>query len=84
LSKVIDLRATICLVNPIQLMNDKYFDDEVYQDQITLADVLVANKADLAGDELLQKFAKWAQALFPPKVMIAAVEKEKLTLIGLT
>ena len=80
LSKVIDLRATICLVNPIQLMNDKYFDDEVYQDQITLADVLVANKADLAGDELLQKFAKWAQALFPPKVMIAAVEKGEIDL----
>jgi G3E family GTPase len=80
LSKVIDLRATLCLINPQQLVQDKYFDDDVYQDQITLADVLIANKIDLAGKVLTEKFVNWAKALFPPKIVIAAVEKGDIDL----
>lgn len=78
LSKVIDLRATIALVNPLQLIDDKYFDNDLYQDQITLADVLIANKIDLADDALMQKFVQWAKALFPPKVMIGGVSQGAL------
>lgn len=80
LAKVIDLRATICLVNPAQLIQEKYFDDDTYQDQITLADVLLANKIDLAGEQLTHKFLEWAKSLFPPKIIIGAVEKGDIDL----
>ncbi len=41
--------ASICLLDPRQLSNPRYREHEVFRDQIELADVLVANKTDLAS-----------------------------------
>lgn len=66
---VLDVRATITLVDPRKLSDTRYTDNTTFQDQLTVADVLVANKADLCGaqerhafDDLLGQFSPSKQA----------------------
>lgn len=73
LKDVLDVRATICLIDPRQWEKEDYRQHETYIDQVTLADVLIANKIDLAGKVLTQTFLEDASALFPPKILIGAV-----------
>ncbi len=75
LKDVLDIRATVCLVDPRQWENEEYREHETFIDQITLADVLIANKIDLAGEILTKEFLAWAKDLFPPKILIGAVEQ---------
>lgn len=75
LRDVLDIRATICLVDPRQWQQDKYREHETFIDQITLSDVLIANKIDLAGEALTHDFLSWAKDLFPPKILIGAVNQ---------
>lgn len=73
LSDAIELRATICLIDPRRL-DDRQAASPTFQDQVHLADVLVANKTDLADAETMQRFDRWATSLFPPKQLVAAVK----------
>lgn len=75
LKDVLDIRATVCLVDPRQWDKEDYREHETFIDQITLSDVLIANKIDLAGEELTREFLGWAKELFPPKILIGAVEQ---------
>jgi G3E family GTPase len=74
LANVLDVQATICLVDPRQWNTEKYRNHETFIDQITLADVLIANKTDLAGEDLTNDFLDWAADLFPPKTIVKAVQ----------
>ena len=47
----IDLRATLCLLDPRQLLDDKAVANENFRDQLASADVIVANKEDRATPE---------------------------------
>lgn len=76
--QVLDLRATIGLVDARQLSQSKYTDHPTYQDQIQLADVLVASKADLYHAAELEVFESFAQALAAPKAHVATVEHGRL------
>ena len=58
----IDLRATLCLLDPRQLLDEKIVQDENFRDQLAAADIIVANKADRATPESQQAFAAWWQA----------------------
>ncbi|MFN4146184.1 MAG: CobW family GTP-binding protein [Runella sp.] len=73
LKQALDVRATICLIDPRQWADEKYNTHETFIDQITLADVLVANKTDLAGEILTRQFLEWGRSLFPPKSLVEAV-----------
>lgn len=53
---VLDLNATICLVDPRTLKDQRYLENDNFRDQIALADVLVANKTDLCSEEDRQTF----------------------------
>ena len=68
---VLEVRATIALVDPRRWDDPRTFELPTFQDQINLADVLVATKTDLAGEALTQEFTGWASKLFPPKLMVA-------------
>ena len=48
---VLDLRATICLVDARKLEDSKYLEHPAFRDQLNLADVLVGNKADYYTDK---------------------------------
>ncbi|MBI5753064.1 MAG: GTP-binding protein [Hydrogenophilales bacterium] len=78
LASALELRNAICLVDPRQLSDGQYRGLETYQDQIALADVLVANKGDLATPLQLQAFTEIAAQLYPPKRLVAQVSQGRL------
>jgi len=74
----IELRATIGLVAPGDVVCPGMFDNPIFMDQVHLADVLVLNKADTATPDMLQAYSTWADGLFPPKLLIAATSQGRL------
>ena len=73
LSKIIQLKAIICLIDPRHAMDPRIQNVQVFKDQVFLSDVLVASKADLATADELTVFHDWAEQLFPPKLRISEV-----------
>jgi Putative GTPases (G3E family) len=55
----IDLRATLCVLDPRQLLDDKVVMNENFRDQLAAADIIVANKQDRATAESQQAFNAW-------------------------
>lgn len=72
---VLTLGATLCLLDPRHLLNAKYLANEVFVDQIQLADVLVANKTDLADAKAQAAFAELLAIAEPRKAASAWVEQ---------
>lgn len=58
----IDLRATFCLLDPRQLLDEKILNNENFRDQLAVADIIVANKSDRATPESQQALARWREA----------------------
>lgn len=78
LASALDVRATVCLVDPRRLDDERVTTSEVFRDQVELAEVLVANKADLCDANALARFREWAAGLFPPKTLVATVEQGQI------
>lgn len=57
----IDLRATLCILDPRQLLDEKVVRNENFRDQLAAADVIVANKEDRASQESHDAFDFWWQ-----------------------
>ncbi len=74
--RVLDLRATITLVDPRKLADARYRDNATFNDQIAVADVLVANKTDLCRQQDLDAFN--ALSLDEPQPDRFAVEQGAL------
>jgi len=53
---VLDLRACLCLIDPRHLSDQRYLDSELFMDQVSVADVLVANKTDQCSAADQQRF----------------------------
>ena len=68
---VLDVRASICLLDPEKLKNPRYTNHESFVDQIALSDVLIANKTDLADQAAIQLFHNCAAQSIPQKTVIA-------------
>lgn len=75
LGSALEVRATVCLIDPRQLADERITSREVFQDQVELAEVLVANKIDLCDRMALDRFRQWSAGLFPPKARIEEVEQ---------
>lgn len=69
--EVLELRASICLVDPEKLKDSRYTNHQTFVDQIELSDVLVANKMDLADQEAIKLFHQWANNSHLEKALIA-------------
>ncbi|MFS7382917.1 GTP-binding protein [Rahnella inusitata] len=55
----ITLNATLCLLDPRQLSDQRVIDNENFRDQLACADVIVANKADVAQPQDQQALETW-------------------------
>lgn len=75
LRDAVDVGAVICLVDPRVVQDPRLREAALFRDQVHLADVLVANKADLAADDDLKAFDAWARSLFPPKAVIETTSR---------
>jgi G3E family GTPase len=75
---VLDMRASICLIDPRKLSDSRYTSHENFVDQIALSDVLVANKMDLADKAATQLFGRWAAGSRPPKTVVAQTVQGQL------
>ena len=71
---VLDVRATVCLMDIRHLASARHREHPTFQDQLHLADVLVANKIDLVAAAEQHAFEGFAAGLRPPKLRIAMVE----------
>ncbi|WP_305458127.1 CobW family GTP-binding protein [Photobacterium leiognathi] len=76
----VDLRATITLVDPRHFADSFYTNNENFQDQLALADVVVANKIDQCDDYDLFTFQSAIEQAEPKKALIGEVELGKLEL----
>ncbi|WP_018952717.1 CobW family GTP-binding protein [Thioalkalivibrio sulfidiphilus] len=76
--QVLDLRAVITLIDARHLASPRHRTHPTWQDQIALADVLVANKADLYSDAEREAFLDFARRLDPPKSRTALVSQGAL------
>lgn len=77
---VLDLRATITLVDPRKLVESRYADNANFKDQIAVADVLVANKIDLCSPLDRANFDDLVAEFNPPKQAAFAVQQGQLEL----
>ena len=80
----LDVQATICLVDARHLSSPRHTEHPNFQDQIHLADVLVANKADLYSENDLKAFEDYAALLSPAKQKIGCVERGTIDPVWLT
>ena len=71
---ILEVRATICLMDARHLASTKHREHPTFQDQIHLADVLVANKADLYAKGDFAAFEDFAAGLSPRKDRLALTE----------
>ncbi|MCE9567620.1 MAG: GTP-binding protein [Planctomycetes bacterium] len=67
----LEVRATLGIVDPSDFAKPEMRENPIFVDQIQLSDVIVMNKLDTATPELVSDFQKWANGLFPPKLLIA-------------
>lgn len=73
LGKALEVGAVMTLVDPRQFVNNDYFRQPLYRDQVMVADVLLATKGDLYDEATLAQYRDKAAALFPPKSLVADI-----------
>ena len=76
--EVLDLKASICLLDPRQLSDARYLENDNFKDQIALSDVLVANKVDCCTEQDEQRFYEFSETLVPAKSRIGWVIEGRL------
>ncbi len=69
-SSVIDLRNTICLIDPKDFDNPRWRETEVFQDQVQLADIVVINWTDKRDSALIERCREWVESFVPTKQLI--------------
>ncbi len=76
--ELLEIAAVFTLVDPRQFVNEEYALQPLYKDQISIADVLVANKTDVYSPEVMAVFRERAAALFPPKAAVVETQNAAL------
>lgn len=76
----ITLQSTITLVDPRKLKDERYLNHEHFMGQVELADVLLANKADVCTQEDLDTFWRFAELYVGTKLQTAVTEHGRIAL----
>lgn len=69
-SSVIDLRNTICLIDPSDFENERKRETAVFHDQIQVADIVIINWTDKRDRSLIDRCRHWIETFAPPKLLI--------------
>jgi len=64
---VLDLRATLTLLDTRQFGDARYAQNAVFQQQLAVADVLVANKSDLVDSGQVEELQRFCTTHYPEK-----------------
>ncbi|WLI77787.1 GTP-binding protein [Kosakonia sp. H02] len=70
----IDLRATLCLLDPRQLLDEKTRTNENFRDQLAAADIIVANKQDRASAQSQQALEHWWTEFGGDRLQVTATQ----------
>jgi G3E family GTPase len=74
----VDLRATICLVDPKDFDNSRITSREVFHDQLQMADVVAINFQDKRDPEQSARCRDWVEGLDPPKLLVTQTDFGRL------
>ncbi|HCY93418.1 MAG TPA: hypothetical protein DHV34_14320 [Escherichia coli] len=66
----IDLRATLCLLDPRQLADERVIRNENFRDQLAAADLSIANKQDRWAEADREALQSWHQQSSPSRQLI--------------
>jgi G3E family GTPase len=58
---VIKLNNTLCLIDTRKVSDQKWRDHQIFQDQLEIADVIVATKCDIYGDNDISQLVHYLQ-----------------------
>ena len=72
---LLDLRATICLLDPRMLAQEEIVGNGTFQDQLSLADVVLINKCDLADEAFISLAESSLGNMFPPKQFVGCTSQ---------
>jgi len=76
----LDLKASLCFIDPMHLLNQRYTSNVNFKAQLQVADVLIANKTDLANSEALNAFDNLATQFNPDKALMTKTSFGKMDL----
>ena len=76
----VDLKATIALVDPRNLRDEKYTSNQNFNDQLASADVVIGNKVDQCTSDDIDAFNDWVTDQIPAKVFSKLVKQGQLPL----
>ncbi len=76
--QAVDLRATICLVDPKDFENPRVTNNEGFQDQIQMSDVVAINWTDKRDPAQVERCRNWIAHFDPPKLLVAETQFGKL------
>lgn len=76
--EAVDVRSTVTLVDPAKVARNDLPSEG--WDQIAAADVVLANRCDLASSAELLAFDRWAQTLDPSEKRVARIERGQIPL----
>ena len=72
--QALELRATICLVDPKDFENPRVTNSEGFVDQIQMSDVVAINWTDKRDPEQTQRCRSWIEQFDPPKLQVAEIQ----------
>jgi G3E family GTPase len=70
----IDLRATICLVDPKDFENPRVTNTDGFHDQIQMSDVVAINWIDKRDPAQVERCRQWITHFDPPKLLVAETQ----------
>ena len=73
----IDLRATLCILDPRQLLDERAVSNDNFRDQLAAADIIVANKSDRETPESARALADELAASLTPNVVVTGLQLDK-------